>query len=483
MFSVFFLLSQKAMAKVIEINDVQQFNVLLDLVKPGDIIVWKDGVYSNQKIKFLPRNNGTENAPIIFKAQTPGKVIFSGNSQILIGGAYLQVEGFLFKGDCTLENEQHVIDFRSSGKQYASHSRVTNCAIIQYTRTEESGINNYFVNLVGDNNEVDHCYFEGKLNKGPTLVVEYRQEAGYVPGSDVAPSAHHWIHHNYFGYRTYSSNGGEQMRIGTSTTSFTHGYNIIEYNYFEDERVEAEVISNKSWDNIYRFNSFIGNDGGMVIRHGQKCFVYGNYINGKSGRNLSAGLRVINPDNTIFNNYVENTEGGDKSLKAAIDIMAGLDGSALNEYYPADNAIVAYNTLVNVVGPAIKLGIGNSSKGKPFIAPKNVLVAGNSIINTSGRNTNPIFIANEAATYSLLSNQYTNGSTNEAGFELVNINKYKKNGTFYTAHPKIDQQVLDQINERLSVHQIKLSVKEITQFDPTWIVSKAKVGVSWIEHK
>ena len=56
----------------------------------------------------------------------------------------------------------------------------------------------------------------------------------------------------------------------------------------------------------------------MVIRHGQKCFVYGHYMNGKSGRNESAGLRAINPNNTFFNNYVENLEGGNKEMKAPI---------------------------------------------------------------------------------------------------------------------------------------------------------------------
>lgn len=483
LFIVLSAIAFNASAKHFDVNDANQFNRILKEVMPGDTIVWKEGSYVDMQLNFSPNNNGSEKKLIVLKASIPGKVIFSGKSQILIGGAYLQVEGFLFQGNCTLENEQHVIDFRSLSKKYAAYSRVTNCAIIDYSRTEESAVNNYFVNLVGNNNEVDHCYFKGKINKGPTLVIEYKQEPGYVPGSDVAPSSYHHIHHNYFGYRTYTVNGGEQMRVGTSFTSFSHGFNIIEHNYFEDERIEAEVISNKSWDNIYRFNSFIGNDGGMVIRHGQKCFVYGNYINGKSGRNLSAGLRVINPNNTVFNNYVENIEGGDKSLKAAIDIMAGLDGSALNEYYPADNAIVAYNTVVNSVGPAIKLGIGNASKGKPFIAPKNVLVAGNLIINTIGKNTDPIVISNADATYSLVNNQYTNGRTKETGFEKIAMSRLDKTGQFFIANSKVEQSIVVRINERLSIHKIKLSVNEITRFDPAWIINKSQVGVSWMNNK
>lgn len=462
------------------VADIKQLNDALTKVKAGDVIIWKNGKFTDVKIDFSPFVNGTALKPIILRAQTAGKVSLSGNSQILIGGDYLRVEGFLFEGNCTLAHDEHVITFKS--KKEANHCRVTNCAVLNYTLTEQSGKTNYYINLLGTYNEVDHCYFKGKTNKGPVLVVEYKMDKGYVPGSDVAPSSFHHIHHNYLGYRTFSENGGEQMRIGTSTSSFTHGFNIIEYNYFEEERLEAEIISNKSWNNIYRFNSFYANDGGMVIRHGQQCFVYGNYINGKSGRNESAGLRVINPNNTFFNNYVENLEGGDKGMKSPITVMSGLEGSALNEYYPADNAIVAYNTVVNSVGPAIKIAVGNASKGKPFIAPKNVMLVGNTIINTFGKNNAPIVIEDVASTYTIKNNVYTNGSTTEKGFVPVKQKEIKMNSGFsYVKHP-VDKVVIDSINQRLAIHKIKLTEKEITQFNPKWRLTKKDVGVSWIKN-
>ena len=460
------------------VSNLKEFEEVAFKAKAGNVIVWKEGKYENIKINF--RANGNAENPIILKAQTDGKVSFSGNSQILLSGNYLQVKGFLFEGKCTLEDKEHVISFSSSGKE-AHHSKIINCAIVNYTHPESSGKTNYYVNLTGTYNEVEQCYFLGKTNKGPMLVVEYKQEKDYVPGSDVAPSTYHHIHHNYFGYRTFSENGGEQIRVGTSTTSFSHGFNVIEYNYFEEERIEAEVISNKSWDNIYRFNTFIGNDGGMVIRHGQKCFVYGNYINGKAGRKESAGLRVINPNNTFFNNYVENIEGGDKNLKSAITIMSGLEGSALNEYYPADNAIVAYNTIVNSVGAAIKIGVGNKSKGKPLVAPKNVLLVGNTVVNTVGKHLEPIIIEDQISTYTLTDNFYTNGETSENGFLRIKMEDLiLKNGFYYGKHLP-DKSVIEAINQRLSIHQIKLSEKEITEFDVLKIVYSKDVGVNWLK--
>ena len=461
------------------VNDVKHFKEALLKLHAGDVIVWENGNYTDIKIDFTPADSGTLLKPIYLKAQEAGKVVFSGSSNIRIGGTYLVVDGFTFTGSCTFQDEEHVIDFSSSNGLWSAHCRLTNCAIINYSLTEESGITNYYVNLVGAYNEVDHCYFSGKTNKGPTLVVEYKMGKGYVPGSDKAPSSYHHIHHNYFGYRTFSSNGGEQMRIGTSTSSFTHGFNVIEFNYIEDERIEAEIISNKSWDNIYRYNTFMANDGGMVIRHGQRCFVYGNYINGRSGRNQSAGLRIINSDNTVFNNYLEDLEGGEKSLRSPISIMSGLEGSALNEYYPADNAIIAYNTVVNSVGPVVCVGAGNASKGKPFIAPQNVRVVGNTIITTTGKRTDPVVIENKLSTYTFRDNLYTNGSTMEDGFKKINMDQVKKNGPIYFVDHITDKHIIDMINERLAIHHIKLKESEILRFDPGWIMSKKDVGVSW----
>ncbi len=470
-------------AKEFVLSDVNGFNETMSTVKAGDVIVWKNGKYSDVRLQFHPVENGSESLPIILKAETAGKVSFTGKSKISIGGSYLQVEGFLFEGPCTFNEGDHVIDFRSNTDEawaWAEHCRVTNCAIIDYTPTEVSGIMNYHVNLVGRNNELDHCYFKGKINKGPTVVVEYKQEKGYVPGSDVAPSTAHHIHHNYFGYRTYSANGGEQLRVGTSTTSFSHGFNIVEYNYFEDERIEAEIISNKSSDNIYRFNTFIGNDGALVIRHGHKCFVYGNYINGKTGKNQSGGIRVVNPDNTVFNNYIEEAEGGAKSMKAPIAIMSGLKDGPLNGYYPADNAIVAYNTVVNSVGPVINIGLGNSSNGLELISPKNVLLVGNVILDTKGKDNAPIKVEGNS-TYTLKGNFYNSGETSLKGFGGIASNDFSIKDGFSYVNQTVNQAVVDSIKERLSLHKIKLTEKEITWFNPKWKLSKNDVGVSWIK--
>ena len=470
-----------AYAKEYPIANEQALRVVLKTVVAGDVIVWKDGTYTDVRINFKPDAAGADGNPIVLKAQTAGKVIFTGNSRLSIAGSYLQVEGLTFKGTCTLSNSEDVIAFVASdnGDDDTHNCRVTNCAIVGYTPSDPM-INQNYIQLAGSHNEVDHCYFVGKTNQGPYLVVRYKTGAGYVSGSDVAPSSFHHIHHNYFGYRTLpSDNGGEDMRIGDSRTSFTHGFNIIEYNYFEEHRLEAEVISNKSWDNIYRFNTFINDDGALVLRHGQRCFAYGNYFYGKSGRNVSGGLRVINPNQTVFNNYLEELEGGNKDIKAPITIMSGLVNSDLNQYYPADSCVVAFNTVVSSVGPAIRVGVGNKSKGKAFIAPQKVSLIGNLVINSADNRGNAT-TSDEAATFGLCKdNLITNGYSSINGFSSIKSNRLVKKDGYYYAPTNDESVVIAIINNRLLRQHFQLTPEEITHFNPAWKLAKADVGVSW----
>jgi poly(beta-D-mannuronate) lyase len=165
----------KAFATDYPVGSVSEFNAALSKAKAGDVIIWKEGNYKDLVISFQPKQNGKEGKPIVLKAQTPGKVILTGSSQIFLSGNFLQVEGFLFDGASTLGEKESAIKLGPQTKagEDASHCRVTNCAIVNYTRTEESGVDNNYIALEGTYNEIDHCHFTGKTNKGPTVVVNY----------------------------------------------------------------------------------------------------------------------------------------------------------------------------------------------------------------------------------------------------------------------------------------------------------------------
>lgn len=145
------------------------------------------------------------------------------------------------------------------------------------------------------------CCFADHL--GTTLVVWKRN-----PGDPYGDADYHIISHNYFYKRVdfTGMNGQEAIRIGiiasllylssekiqkgTSTTK-TDSYTVVEYNTFEEQNGEAELISVKSDHNVCRFNTVIRSTGGITFRHSDYSEAYGNIFI-QSGVRFTAGIRI-----------------------------------------------------------------------------------------------------------------------------------------------------------------------------------------------
>jgi hypothetical protein len=269
--------------------------------------------------------------------------------------------------------------------------------------------------------------------------------------------------------------------VGVSTTSGTKGFNLIESNFFEDTRIEAEVISNKSGHNIYRYNVLFNNDGALVLRHGTDCLVYGNYVNGQSGRGQSGGIRIINPRQTVFNNLIENVEGSKIPFKGPVVVMSGFKGAEVNEYSPADEAIIAFNVIRNSVGPAIKVGVCNTGKGKECQSPKNIKVEGNVVIDVEDELAEILHYDDTLSVVQGLNNYYAGNmdisqtvfikvAKNEAVQLLANVEKAKIQFA----------EVINDINKRAETFSLKLKVEDIIHFNADKIPSRREVGAEWL---
>lgn len=121
-------LSVKSYAVSCLVPKLNEFNSAIDKAQPGDTIRLKNGDWKNIELKFY--TNGNKGNPIVLIAQTPGKVILSGQSRLRIYGKYLEVNGLDFgKG---YSNESDVIEFRKSSNQLATNCRLTNTRILYY---------------------------------------------------------------------------------------------------------------------------------------------------------------------------------------------------------------------------------------------------------------------------------------------------------------------------------------------------------------
>lgn len=323
--------------------------------QPGDEFVLVDGQWKDKRIEL--HAEGTESAAVTLKAQTPGKVILTGQSGLKFSGRYIHVSGLHFYNVSELSE---IIQFRTSSKQLAEHCRLTNCAITSDVAPVDDAEQKW-VSIYGHHNRVDHSHFSGKQTGGTLLVVWVAEGENY-----------HQIDHNYFGPRpVLGKNGGETIRVGTSDVSMNASYTIVEDNLFEKCNGEAEIISNKSCNNIYRRNTFRECSGALTLRHGNDCRVEQNYFLGNKAKG-TGGVRIIGTGHIVINNYFADLEGDDG--RSAISFMNGLVDSPLSEYFQVEDAIVAYNTFIDC---KVAMTIGVEASKKQPLVPKNCHVLNN----------------------------------------------------------------------------------------------------------
>lgn len=345
-------------AVVYEVSNESELEAAITAALPGDEIVILNGEYPDLQIEF--QAVGLEAAPITLKAESPGEVVLSQESRLEIGGEWLVVEGLAFVGEYS-GNDDEVIQFRSD--THATDCRLTNVSVIDYIPSD--GSKTVYVGMYGLRNRVDHCYFTGHSVVGNTLLVELEEEPNY-----------HLIDHNHFANRPNGAgeNGWETIRIGESATSLRDSRTTVEYNLFTNQDGEIEIISNKSGENIYRYNTFMDCKGALTLRHGDRCLVEGNYFLG-GFVDGSSGVRVIGSDHVIINNYFSELDSRGFA-PSPISLFSGISNGPLNGYVAADNTVVAFNTFYNnrtgAIDVATQLGSGDRT-----VVPSGVVVANN----------------------------------------------------------------------------------------------------------
>ena len=291
-----------------------------------------NGVWENVELLF--EGKGTAEAPITLTVEEKGKVTLEGQSYLQIAGEYLHVEGLIFKNGYTPTNE--VISFKKNNKELAYNSRLSECVIDNYSNPERHEQDSW-VALYGKNNRVDHNHFEGKGNRGVTLIVRLNTKESI--------ENNHIIEANYFGPRqNLGSNGGETLRVGTSHYSMEKSNTLVQGNYFDRCDGEHEIISNKCDQTTYKNNVFFESIGTLTMRHGDETLVEGNVFLGNRKRN-TGGIRVINGQQTVRNNYGYGLTG--YRFRGALVVMNGVPNSPLNRYFQVEDAIIENNVFVD----------------------------------------------------------------------------------------------------------------------------------------
>ncbi len=326
------LVSCAAPAKESLVRSQAEYRDVAKSLRAGDTIILAAGDWNDFEV--LLTGEGTADKPITLTAQTRGQVILTGRSNLRLAGEHLVVSGLVFRDGYSPTNT--VISFRRTKGEYANNSRVTEVVIDHFNNPERFEPDSW-VMMYGKNNRFDHNHLEGKSNQGVTMAVRL--------DSIESQQNHHRIDHNYFGPRpVLGSNGGETLRIGTSHYSLTDSYTLVENNYFDRCNGEVEIISSKSGKNVFRGNLFEESRGTLTLRHGNGNVVEDNVFLGNRVDH-TGGIRVINKNQTIRNNYMSGLTG--HRFGGALVIMNGVPNSPINRYHQVENSVIENNSVID----------------------------------------------------------------------------------------------------------------------------------------
>ncbi|MET2986097.1 chondroitinase-B domain-containing protein [Aureibaculum conchae] len=407
-----FSCKDKLETKTNTVKNISELESAILDAEPGDNIVMANGIWKDIQIKFT--GDGTKAHPITIKAETPGKVFIEGVSSLELSGNYLEVSGLFFRNGYSPKT--NVIAFRTSDKEVANHSKVTNCVILDFNNLERDQ-DNLWVQFYGKYNELSNCYIAGKTNGGPTVRVDLK--------GNQSIRNYHKIINNHFGPRPRKGGArGETIQLGSSFTSMSPSNTTIANNLFEECNGEVEIISSKTNFNIIKNNVFYKSEGSVVTRHGNYVTVDGNYFIGDGENDQYGGIRIINTGHWVINNLFYKIKG--KNFRSPIAIMNGIPKSPLNRYNQVTDVVVAYNTFVDSDSPW-QFGVGTNIS-QADVLPKSEIrsarplrteVVNNVIYNSVG-DANPIIEYDKADGVTFASNIiYNNGVEITNGHGLI----------------------------------------------------------------
>lgn len=337
-----------------------------DDMAAGTTFCLASGNYTGLDFRF--GGTGTAEAPITVAAAVPGEVVIDGEVSINMAGEYVVLQGFIFKDG---EMSNSLLQTRGNSNAPCHYCRVTENSFINMDEGQTNTTK--WFQFYGTNNRFDHNWVSGKTTRGALFVVE----RGDDPGNEDRTQ----IDHNYFGdrppnggvaYADNSDNEYEGIRVGVSSTHTSDSFAVIEHNYFEKIDAEAEVISLKAGSITVRHNTIRNSRGSIVNRHGEGAVIDNNFVIG-DGNPFSGGVRIVDANHVVTNNYIEGARNQSSGFYGGILISAS-DGSTSNGYQDVENVLVANNTVVDSVN-SINLFAGNRDDNPESLYVINNIVA------------------------------------------------------------------------------------------------------------
>ncbi len=340
---LFIVLFSSAFALNREVASKEEVYKTLEILKPGDTLFLKDGLY--QDIQLVVNPSGKNNQPIVISAKNGGKVFFTGDAKVELRGEYIVLKDIYFK-----DGNRDINKWNSHGPGlvaiYGSYNRVTGCVFNAFDEANSA----YITTSIPENGKVpkhcriDHCVFTDKITFDQVINLNNRPRADKE--SEVLGEAmYHRIDHCFFSNPQKPGNAGGGIRIGYYRNDI--GRCLVDSNLFVRQDSEAEIVTSKSQENIYYANTFLNCQGTLNFRHGDKQVALNNFFIGSDTKFGYGGMFVWGSQHIIANNYFNLQKTIKSRGNAALYLNPGPEAS---EHALAFNSLVVNNFFDNNQG-------------------------------------------------------------------------------------------------------------------------------------
>ncbi|WP_020209342.1 discoidin domain-containing protein [Gilvimarinus chinensis] len=178
----------------------------------------------------------------------------------------------------------------------------------------------------------------------------------------------------------------EVMAMGIADSQDVVTNNVVEYNLFENCDGENEIITVKTSNNEFRYNTFKNSMGSLSFRLGSNNQAYGNYFYGEGAsanwdddNYQTGGIRVYGEGHQIYDNYMEGLTGVSWRRPILIDSGDTSDSTGGDSHETSSNLSVYDNVIVDSVGGGIHIGSDNYGN-----QPYDISVSNNLVVSDTG---------------------------------------------------------------------------------------------------
>lgn len=361
LFGIFFSLEMYAVENPIPLNEIKK--VISNATTDSEIII-KNGTYKDINITLENKRN----INITIKAETPGKVIVTGGSTIVIRDSKnITLSEILFQ---ETQNSSSIIIYGSN------NIRITENYFLR------CGKNPFHMIVKIENgshsNKICHNTFEDNRSMGIVVMTSEKNPL------DQNNTKNEIFNNRIFNiadvnkvYPNSSGNGLEAIQIGQggAKTQMWKLYTEIYNNSFENITGDGvELISIKSSNNKIYNNFFDNNKSGITIRGGNNVYFYNNFL-----KNTSRGLRIFGANHRIYNNYFEGGDVGIQLPAANVSYNNRASGQGHDQVY---SARINGNIVVDPKDEAFSIG-GNYDQDKRNLLPVKTVIRDNRIVLTN----------------------------------------------------------------------------------------------------